>query len=202
MKTNLTITGDVTNEADNCDITLNATYTDAVNNTNPCAVVITRTWSLTDDCCNTTTHHQIITVVDVTPPTFTAPADITISCEQDETNLTITGDVTNEADNCDITLNATYTDAVNNTNPCAVVITRTWSLTDDCCNTTTHHQIITVVDLTPLLSPLRLTFTISCEQDETNLTITGDVTNEADNCDITLNATYTDAVNNTNPCAS
>ena len=64
-------------------------------------VVITRTWSLTDDCCNTTTHDQIIMVVDDTAPTFTAPADLTISCEQDETNLTLTGDVTDEADNCD-----------------------------------------------------------------------------------------------------
>ena len=137
-ETSLTLTGDVTDEADNCDITLDATYTDAVNSSNPCAVVITRTWSLTDDCLNTTTHDQIITVIDDTDPTFTAPANLTISCEQDETSLTLTGDVTDEADNCDITLDATYTDAVNSSNPCAVVITRTWSLTDDCLNTTTR----------------------------------------------------------------
>ena len=73
------VTGDVTDEADNCDNTLNATFTDAVAN-GACVgeQIITRTWSLTDDCGNTTTHIQIITARDNTAPTFTAPADITI----------------------------------------------------------------------------------------------------------------------------
>ena len=102
-----------------------ATYTDATNATDPCAVVITRTWSLTDNCGNTTTHPQTITVVDLTVPTFTAPANIQISCEQDDLDLTITGDVTDEADRLLTGLQATYTDATNATDPCAVVITRT-----------------------------------------------------------------------------
>src|SRR5690606_41915400 len=75
----VSITGDVTDEADNCDTSLDATFTDAVA---PGACegeeIITRTWTLTDDCGNTTTHIQIITVRDTTPPTFTVPADITI----------------------------------------------------------------------------------------------------------------------------
>ncbi|MEZ5021003.1 MAG: hypothetical protein R2756_12975 [Bacteroidales bacterium] len=70
---------------------------------------------MTDDCGNTTTHIQIITVRDTTPPTFTVPADITIykdaTCNYDA-NVTITGDVTDEADNCDTSLNVTFTDAV------------------------------------------------------------------------------------------
>ena len=73
------VTGDVTDEADNCDTSLNATFTDAVA-PGLCEgeEIITRTWILSDDYGNTTTHIQIITVRDTTPPTFTVPADITI----------------------------------------------------------------------------------------------------------------------------
>jgi hypothetical protein len=147
------ITGDVTNEADNCDTSLNATYTDAVA-AGSCQgeQIITRTWSLTDACGNNTTHTQTITARDNTAPTFTAPPNTTIykdaSCGYNA-DPSITGDVTNEADNCDTTLNATYTDAVG-AGICQgeQIITRTWSLTDDCGNTTTHTQTITAKDNT------------------------------------------------------
>ncbi|MEY8867875.1 hypothetical protein AB9K24_00080, partial [Meridianimaribacter flavus] len=88
-------------------------------------------------------------VVDTTAPTFTVPADVTIECDQDANDLTLTGDVTDEADNCDSGLEATYSDAVADGN-CAneSVITRTWSLTDDCGNTATLVQTINVVDTT------------------------------------------------------
>src|SRR5206468_9625208 len=58
---------------------------------------------------------QIITVTDNTPPTFTAPADVTIHTDKDcnyDAAVTATGDVTNEKDNCDQTLQATFTDEV------------------------------------------------------------------------------------------
>src|SRR6185503_14514874 len=106
-------TGDVTNEADNCSTNLQATFTDAVA-AGSCQgeKVITRTWSFSDDCGNNTQHVQTITAKDNTAPTFTAPANTTIykdaSCAYNA-DPTITGDVTDEADNCDTTLNATYT---------------------------------------------------------------------------------------------
>ncbi|WP_299229833.1 hypothetical protein, partial [uncultured Psychroserpens sp.] len=74
--------------------------------------VITRTWTLTDDCDNTTTLVQTITIEDTTAPTFTVPADITIECDQDPNELTLTGDVTDEADNCSTGLEATFSDVV------------------------------------------------------------------------------------------
>ena len=73
------VTGDVTDEADNCSVGLNATYVDAVDNTDPCNIIITRTWSLTDDCGNAAADQvQTITVQDNIAPTFSIPADITI----------------------------------------------------------------------------------------------------------------------------
>ena len=135
-----TATGDVTNEADNCSTGIQATFTD-VNVAGPCqgSRVITRTWSLSDNCGNAAANQvQTITVSDNTAPTFTRPADITIftdaSCNYDA-STTATGDVTNEADNCSTGIQATFTD-VNVAGPCqgSRVITRTWSLSDNCGN--------------------------------------------------------------------
>ncbi|MDG4717128.1 HYR-like domain-containing protein, partial [Winogradskyella marincola] len=194
----LSITGDVTDEADNCSTDLEATYTDSVAN-GSCAneSVITRTWTLTDECDNTTTLVQTITVEDTTAPTFTVPADITIECDVDPSDLSITGDVTDEADNCSTGLEATYTDSVAN-GSCAneSVITRTWTLTDECDNTTTLVQTITVEDTTAPTFTVPADITIECDVDPSDLSITGDVTDEADNCSTDLEATYTDSVAN------
>ncbi|TVZ59840.1 gliding motility-associated-like protein [Flavobacteriaceae bacterium MAR_2010_105] len=191
----LNITGDVSDEADNCSTNLDATYVDS-EAAGQCANerVITRTWSLVDDCGNTTTQVQTITIVDTTAPTFTVPASLTIECDQDELDLNITGDVSDEADNCSTNLNATYVDA-EAAGQCANerVITRTWSLVDDCGNTTTQVQTITIVDTTAPTFTVPASLTIECDQDELDLNITGDVSDEADNCSTNLDATYVDA---------
>ncbi|OUR91034.1 hypothetical protein A9Q87_11190, partial [Flavobacteriales bacterium 34_180_T64] len=146
----VTLTGDVTDEADNCTLDLEATYTDATADGDcPNASIITRTWTLTDECGNSTTLDQTINVVDSTPPTFTAPDDITIECDQDASDVTLTGDVTDEADNCTLDLEATYTDATTDGDcPNTYTITRTWTLMDECGNTTSLDQTINVVDTT------------------------------------------------------
>src|SRR6185436_11700459 len=111
----IAVTGDVTNEADNCSTGIQANFTDVTVN-GPCqgSHVIMRTWSLVDNCGNAATNQvQTITVSDNTPPTFTRPANITIftdaACNYDA-SVAVTGDVTNEADNCSSGLQATFTD--------------------------------------------------------------------------------------------
>ncbi len=144
-------TGDVTDENDNCTSTLNATFSDATApGTCEGEVIITRTWSLVDDCGNAAPNQiQTITVQDNTPPTFTIPADITIfadaNCNYDA-SVSVTGDVTDENDNCTSTLNATFSDATApGTCEGEVIITRTWSLVDDCGNAAPNQtQTITV----------------------------------------------------------
>src|SRR5206468_4160195 len=98
------------------------THSDVVTD-GPCegSHIITRTWSLVDNCGNAAADQlQTITVSDNTAPTFTRPADITIytdaSCSYDA-SVSATGDVTNEADNCSTGLQATYTDVTTN-GPC------------------------------------------------------------------------------------
>ena len=200
----VTVTGDVTDEADNCDTTLEATFTDdVVAGSCEGEQIITRTWSLSDNYDNTTTHDQIITVADNTPPTFTRPIDITIytdaSCNYDITVGNV-GDVTDEADNCSTGLNATFVDAA----PVAIAgceggytIQRTWSLTDNCGNAAADQiQTITIRDNTPPTFTRPIDITIytdaSCNY---NITVgnVGDVTDEADNCSTGLNATFVDA---------
>ncbi|MEY8868295.1 hypothetical protein AB9K24_02245, partial [Meridianimaribacter flavus] len=70
---------------------------------------------------------------DTTAPTFTVPANANIYISQSAYALAYVCDIQDEADNCDSSLEATYSDAVADGN-CAneSVITRTWSLTDDC----------------------------------------------------------------------
>ena len=96
---------------------------------------------------------QHITVLDTVRPTFTRPADITIYKDADcdySVAVSVTGDVTDEADNCSTGIEATYSDKdVTTDDACAgkVVIERTWSLVDDCGNTATDQvQTITVLD--------------------------------------------------------
>jgi hypothetical protein len=150
---NIETTGDVTDEADNCDNSLDAVFAD-LESPGSCdgETILTRTWTLTDDCGNSTVKVQTITVTDITAPTFTQPDDITIykdgECNHDA-SVAVTGDVTDEADNCDNSLNAVFSD-VTVPGSCIgeEIITRTWSLTDDCGNNTTHDQVITVKDTT------------------------------------------------------
>lgn len=147
------VTGDVTDEADNCDNSLNATFVDGIA-PGSCEgeTIITRTWTLTDECNNSTVKVQTITIKDVTAPTFTAPQDITIykdqNCDHDA-SVGVTGDVTDENDNCDNTLDATFSDVIT-PGSCIgeLLITRTWTLSDDCNNTTSHDQLIMVKDTT------------------------------------------------------
>jgi hypothetical protein len=96
---------------------------------------------------------QTITVSDNTAPTFTRPADITIFTDDNcnyNASVGVTGDVTNEADNCSTGINATFND-VTIDGPCegSHVITRTWSLVDNCGNAALDQiQTITVSDNT------------------------------------------------------
>ena len=150
-------TGDVTDAADNCGVG-QATYADDVDDSNPCEVIITRTWSLVDNCGNAAADQvQTITVEDNTPPTFTRPNDITIyrdaNCNYDA-STSATGDVTDAADNCGVG-QATYADDVDDSNPCEVIITRTWSLVDNCGNAAAdQEQIIYILDNTaPTITP-------------------------------------------------
>lgn len=89
---------------------------------------------------------KTIEVYDDKAPVFTLPNDIQLTCNQDFTNLDITGRPTNVSDNCGVQ-SIDFNDTFSSTNDCSqtVVVTRSWMVKDSCNNTTTQDQIITLI---------------------------------------------------------
>ncbi|MBK7408782.1 MAG: hypothetical protein IPJ40_12410 [Saprospirales bacterium] len=161
------------------------------------AKTITRTWTVDDDCNPTASCDQVITVVDTTVPEITCPNPVTIECS-DSQDPDVNGDlgVATATDNCDSDPEIGYSDARTDGN-CTdnYTITRTWTATDDCDNTSSCDQTITVVDTT---DPV-----ITCPEDydvDANELCQADLTPDAagyatgtDNCDTEVAITHSDA---------
>ncbi|MFN3753887.1 hypothetical protein, partial [Flavobacterium sp.] len=122
--------------------------------------VITRTWTVTDECGNASTATQTINVQDVTAPVIaTLPATSTINCPATPVFAQATA-----TDNCDANVSLTFVDTTTN-GACAgsYSVTRTWTATDACGNTSTASQTINVQDVTaPVIAELPAASTISC----------------------------------------
>ncbi len=199
----LFLTGFPTNFQDNCDPDQNVfIHNDEVTNNCDGETIVTRTWAVQDDCGNVAEGVQVITLIDTIAPTFTIPADITIECTTDVNDLNFTGDVLDENDNCDSSPGqATYTDDLLDA-PCPneQTIQRTWRLADDCGNEAIGIQTITVVDTQAPIFTAPADITLDCSDDPSDLTLTGDVTDESDACGAVGEATYTDEVLVNTPC--
>ncbi|HHU98379.1 MAG TPA: T9SS type B sorting domain-containing protein, partial [Bacteroidales bacterium] len=135
--------------SDNCTPDSLLIVTSSDSHSGSCPVIVTRTYRVTDACNNYSEVTQTIYVADTIPPTFTPPTDITICRNingEYNRDVTNTGDATGEEDNCDTSLDAAYTDSDVNMGTADAVgfITRTWTLTDNCGNVTSHDQIIWV----------------------------------------------------------
>ena len=103
---------------------------------------LTRTWTVSDDCGNSASHTQVITVIDTTAPELTLPANYTAECSdlhplEDALAIDNCGDVTIEVE-----ADTTYT--CDNT----YEVTRTFTATDACGNSTQGQQIINIQDTT------------------------------------------------------
>src|SRR5690606_4960498 len=124
------------------------TYRDTFSGT--CPIVINRQFIITDDCGQTASDIHTINIDDTTPPALpAAPADITFECVGD---VPAAGDLTAN-DNCSGDITVTGVDATDNSDPCNVVITRTWTFLDACNNSSTISQTITVADTTAPVVP-------------------------------------------------
>ncbi len=194
---------------DNCDGAGTVTGND-VSDGLSCPETITRTWTYTDACGNTSSTSQTITVIDTQAPVFDAPpADITIDC----TSGLLAGNVLTWNDNCDGTGAVLPTDGPLVGGTCGGTITRTWTYTDACGNTATTTQTITVNDTqAPVLAAAPANVNVECIGDVPAMidlgwtdncdgagTVTGNDVSDGLSCPETIirTWTYTDGCGNT-----
>jgi len=146
---------------DACDGTVSFTMiTDSFPGTCDQAYTLVRTWTASDDCGNTSTCSATIVIEDTAAPVITCPADVTAFCSL-STDPVITGFAT-AIDICDPTPLITYADDLAQ-GFCPMILTRTWTATDDCGNTSTCVQIIEVSDNTaPEITCATVTSPIEC----------------------------------------
>ena len=130
---------------DNCDGSISASPVDVIT-PGSCAnnFSILRTWTFTDACGNSASINQTINVNDDTAPIPpTAPANISIECENE---LPPPMDLV-AVDNCGVTITASPVDEITSgTCPNNFTILRTWTFTDICGNFSSVSQIIQIDD--------------------------------------------------------
>ncbi|MFH7009641.1 gliding motility-associated C-terminal domain-containing protein, partial [Flavobacterium plurextorum] len=110
----------------------------------------TNTWTVKDDCGNTSeTFTQIITIQDTTKPTFVGnlPSDVTVSCDAVPEPFNMEA-----SDNCNGDLPIVFKEVKSDVkNECGTeyTLTRTWTTSDCGGNSISYTQVITVRDTTP-----------------------------------------------------
>ena len=183
---------------DNCDspgIAIGVDISDGQN----CPETITRTWVYTDLCGNSSSAAiQTITVDDTTLPTASAPANINVGCMGDVPLPNIL-EVTNELDNCTANPIVAYQGDVSDGLSCPEIITRTYSITDECGNQITVNQIITVNDVTPPIAsnPANISVPSSMDVPFPDPTV---VITESDNCTLNPIVTWVNDISDGNVC--
>ncbi len=163
--------------SDNCDPTVSIVYNETrTDGSCTDSYTLTRSWTATDECGNSKTETQIITVEDNTQPTLSGvPSDVTVECESVPSAASPTA-----SDNCDATVSIVYNESRTD-GSCAdsYTLTRSWTATDECGNSKTETQIITVADNTnPILIGVPADITVHCDEIPTVPTTTA-----TDNCD-------------------
>ncbi|MBD3638088.1 MAG: hypothetical protein HUJ25_12110, partial [Crocinitomicaceae bacterium] len=191
-------TADITDEADNCTVAPAVTHISDVQSGGSCPITIDRTYRIMDDCGNFIDVVQTITVNDNTPPTGTAPANVSVECLADVPAADPLL-ITDEADNCTANPVVAFVNDVSDGNTCPEIITRTYSITDDCGNVTTVTQTITVDDTTPPTGTAPANTSVQCMADVPPVN-TADITDEADNCTAVPTVTHISDVQSGGSC--
>jgi hypothetical protein len=178
--------------SDNCDNEVEVTFKDVrLSGDCPLAYVIERTWHATDNCGNTASCVQRISVGDHTAPVITCPAERTFQCHE----TVVFGQAT-ATDTGDPNPVITFVDReIPGRCPQSRDIERTWTATDACGNAASCVQLVHVVDNVPPQ--------ITCPTDRTfqcNQPIEFGAPAATDNCDTALEITWSDnRINGSNP---
>ncbi|MFN0032513.1 MAG: T9SS type A sorting domain-containing protein, partial [Flavobacteriales bacterium] len=150
--------------SDNCDEDLDIVVEDTMEEGDcPAEYTITRTWTATDNCGNSSSDSASITVVDHDAPFFTeTPNDITIECDQEIPASEATAD-----DYCS-TVEVTQSDFWYYESPCYSIVYRTFVATDACGNWSDYVQVIYIEDTTGPVISGEASISIPCEEFDLN----------------------------------
>lgn len=187
---------------DNCSGVVTVTVANDVITDQTCAnrFVISRTYTATDICGNSTSETQTITVFDETPPVMTIPGDLNVICASD-VPAPNTALVT-ASDNCigDVAITHVSDVIVNQECLNKFTVQRTYRATDVCGNYTTKVQLINVNDtIAPLISAPD-DMTVSCSEDVPAPDI--NTVEASDNCEGELTITHVSDVITQQECAN
>ena len=161
---------------DNCDynpsVYFSETRTDRTCSSN---YQLTRTWTAMDACGNSSSQTQIINVVDTTAPELIdVPEDITVECDAVPEPASVYA-----IDNCDTSPTVNFSETrIDGNCSSDYVLFRTWQAVDDCGNSTSQTQTITVEDTTPPIISCNAPATIVPPDAPISFTATA-----VDNCD-------------------
>ncbi len=174
---------------DNCAGDLVVEYEDDIV-PQPCGFVIERLWTARDACGNIADADQVIFLADNVAPVMTLPEDVTIQCSQEPSPL-LTG-FADVDDGCDDEPSVEFEDTIIE-GDCdnSWTIERLWIAEDNCGNTTSGVQRITVVDTTAPVLEIPEDAIITCTS-ESDPSVTG-MAEATDNCD-RPNVLYSDEI--------
>ena len=171
-----------------------------------CLTTITRTWTATDACGNSSDCVQTITIVDTTAPVIICPADVSHECD-----APVDYGMATATDNCNV-FSITSSDATTG-DDCLTTITRTWTATDACGNSSDCVQTITIVDTTAPVITCPADVSHECDSpvdygmasatDNCNLfSVTSSDVTTGDSCETVITRTWTatDACGNASDC--
>ncbi len=118
-----------------------------VNTSNGCNLICNVILTVTDEAGCSNTCETTVTIDDMTPPDIICPDDITIECDESSDPVN-TGEST-ATDVCDPNPIINFSDVVTH-GDCSneETITRTWTATDNCGNSSSCNQTIDVLDTT------------------------------------------------------
>jgi len=121
---------------------------------------IRRIWTATDVCENQAADTQIVHIVDTTPPVISGVGDdFSVECDAQYSFSDPTA-----SDNCDPNPSLTFVDDTTQGDcPQELYITRTWTATDACGNSSSASQTVHIDDTTdPVISGVGNDTTIAC----------------------------------------
>jgi gliding motility-associated-like protein len=147
------------------NVTWNNNFTEVSNGCGASGSV-TVIFTATDDCGNSSNTEATFNIIDDTNPIFTSelPQNISVSCDAIPIPSNMTG-----SDNCDNEVSITVLDTINREDSICegqYIISRTWTITDDCNNSSSYTQTITVFDNeAPMLTtPIDTEITVACSE--------------------------------------